>query len=374
MLKINTITCHRVFNHGASLQQFALLHHLRSLGHEVQTINYQPDYLADHYRYSGVPSEKFKKNIILRWLYIVAKFPERFANRKRRKAFDAFERDHIPQTKKCYTSNIELKNDLPPADAYICGSDQIWNTLFENGKDPAFYLDFVTKDKLKISYAASFATEKILDDIKEFVRKNVNSINYISVRETSGVKILNDLGIENVTHVVDPVFLLSKDDWMKKFITIEKQETPFVLVYDFDNNPLIKEYALFLKKEKGFDIVALSPRIKYADRFYWSIGPEKFINLLYNSSFVLANSFHATAFSFIFEKQCLIFNRTTGINTRMRDFLEEYGLSKRMVSDFDKNMVDNMIDFSEIKPKLEIKILKSKSFLNKALQYEKLDN
>lgn len=369
-MKILTITCHRVFNHGASLQQFALLHHLQSLGHDVQTINYQPDYLANHYKYTGVPSEKFKKNIILRLLYIVAKFPERFANRKRREAFDIFEKNNIPQTKKLFVNNEELKRDIPNADAYICGSDQIWNTLFENGKDPAFYLDFVPQNKLKISYAASFATEKISDDIKHFIKEKVKAIDFISVRETSGLNILHNIGIERVTHVVDPVFLLSKEEWKKKFITTEEQENPYVLVYDFDNNPLIKEYALYLKKEKGFDIIALSPRIKYADRYYWSIGPEKFLNLLYKSSFVLANSFHATAFSFIFEKQCLIFNRTTGINTRMGDFLQEYGLSERMVMNFNKKIIDSIIDFSEIRPKLETNISKSKSFLNKALQYE----
>jgi len=373
-MKINTITCHRVFNHGASLQQLALLHHLQSLGHNVQTINYQPNYLADHYRYTGVPSPKFKNNVIFRLLYIVAKFPERLNNRKRREAFDAFEKKYIPQTKKLYRTNEQLKDNLPEADAYICGSDQIWNTLFENGKDPAFYLDFVPNNKLKISYAASFATENINNDIKNFVEEKVKAIDCISVRESSGLKILENLGIENVTHVTDPVFLLSKEDWEKKFITKEIENKHYILVYDFDNNPLIKEYALYLKEKKGFEIVALSPKIKYADRYYWSIGPDKFLNLLHKSSFVLANSFHATAFSFIFEKQCLIFNRNTGINTRMRDFLQEYGLLKRMVLDFNENIIDDIIDYSEIKPQLQKNILKSKSFLNQSLQHEKLDN
>lgn len=372
-MKVLTITCHNVYNHGASLQQFALIHYVQSLGHMVETINYQPAYLADNYRYLGVPSKKFQKNIILKGLYIIAKFPTRFSTRKRRMAFNEFDEKYIPQTKQLYKDNQSLKNNIPLADVYICGSDQIWNTLFENGKDPAFYLDFVPKEKLTISYAASFATENIAENLKGFVKEKINAIDCISVRESSGVRILNDLEVENVTHVLDPVFLLSKEEWLKKFSVNTNSGNPYVLVYDFDNNPLIEQYAKFLKEKKGYKIIALSHRITYADEVFWSIGPDQFLNLMAGSAWVLANSFHATAFSVIFEKQFLIFNRTTGINTRMQDFLAEFGLSERMVSNFDESLMNSVIDFSSIKVKLENKISESKSFLNKALHYEKMD-
>lgn len=373
MKKILTITCHRVFNHGASLQQFALVEYLRSLDYQVETINYQPHYLADNYRYLGVPNDKFRKNAILKMIYILAKLPKRFSDRKRRFAFDLFEKQYIPQTKRQYKSNKELKANLPNADIYICGSDQIWNTLFENGKDPTFYLDFVPKEKLKISYAASFATENISENLKDFVKEKVNAIDCISVRESSGVRILTDLGLENVTHVLDPVFLLSKEEWLKKFSVNTNSRNPYVLVYDFDNNPQIKQYAKYLREKKGYKIIALSHRITYADEVFWSIGPDQFLNLMAGSAWVLANSFHATAFSVIFEKQFLIFNRTTGINTRMQDFLVEFGLSERIVSNFDESLMNSVIDFENIKLKLENKISDSKSFLNKALHYEKMD-
>lgn len=35
------ITCHDVYNHGASLQTYALQNYLLSLGHEVEIIDYQ---------------------------------------------------------------------------------------------------------------------------------------------------------------------------------------------------------------------------------------------------------------------------------------------------------------------------------------------
>lgn len=44
-MKICIITCHDVYNFGASLQAYALQHYLEELGHEVEIINYRPGYL-----------------------------------------------------------------------------------------------------------------------------------------------------------------------------------------------------------------------------------------------------------------------------------------------------------------------------------------
>ena len=140
MKKILTITCHKVYNHGASLQQFALLEYLRLQGFEAQTINYKPYYFHNHFNYFAISNPKFEKNLILRSLYILLKFPSRFAQRKRKVKFDAFENNNFKILAKEYFSNNDLKKDLPQADAYICGSDQIWNSYFENGSVVFFLL------------------------------------------------------------------------------------------------------------------------------------------------------------------------------------------------------------------------------------------
>ncbi len=48
-MKIKTITCHDVYNAGASLQAFALQHYLEQCGHDVEIIDYKPSYLSGHY-------------------------------------------------------------------------------------------------------------------------------------------------------------------------------------------------------------------------------------------------------------------------------------------------------------------------------------
>lgn len=362
-MKIKTITCHNVYNHGAALQEFALISYLKSQGHDVSTINYQPPYLADNYRILGVPSSKWKTNILKRGIYILSKLPKHFGNRKRYKAFDNFSKTYIPETSQVFTNNKELKNYQFDDEAFICGSDQIWNTLFENGRDPAFYLDFVPQDRLRISYAASFATESIYDGYENFVKEKITNIDYVSVRESSGIEILNQLGIQGCTRVLDPVFLLDRDYWRSTFIESTKLNENYILIYDFDSNEKLKSFAIKQAREHGYKIFALNKNITFADRVYWDCGPEKFLSLMNNAQLVLCNSFHAVAFSLIFQRQFVVYNRNIGINTRMKDLLDTLDLSDRM-SDL---YTDNFIDYTIVNSKIEKLKNQSKDFLKNSL-------
>ena len=74
-MEIKTITCHDVYNAGASLQAYALYTYLKKLGHEVEIIDYKPDYLSNHYSFTSINPDYNKA--ILKQLYILAKFPTR---------------------------------------------------------------------------------------------------------------------------------------------------------------------------------------------------------------------------------------------------------------------------------------------------------
>lgn len=161
-MKIKTITCHDVYNVGASLQAYALVTYLRKLGHDAQIIDYKPDYLSNHYPLWGLGNPAYDKPVI-RELYNLAKLPGRLKARNGKAEYDRFTAEFLPLTPRRYTSNDDLKQNPPEADVYFAGSDQIWNCFFPNGKDPAFYLDFAPAGSVRASYAASFA----MDDIPE---------------------------------------------------------------------------------------------------------------------------------------------------------------------------------------------------------------
>lgn len=198
-MKIRTITCHNVYNHGASLQAYALAIYLQDIGNEVEIIDYRPLYLC-HYRLTGVSNPRFDKPI-LREAYQIAKFPGRLYERftsQRKKAFDRFTAEYLPVTRNTFVNVAALQANPPEADLYIAGSDQIWNPLFQNGKDPAFYLDFIPDGKRGISYAASFAVEYLEKQDINRMKPQLKRLAAVSVRERSGVRILSEMGIEAV--------------------------------------------------------------------------------------------------------------------------------------------------------------------------------
>lgn len=362
-MKIKTITCHEVYNHGATLQEYGLLYYLNSLGHDAEVLHYKPPYLSGHFNLKAVGNPKFDKPI-LKQLYILAKLPGRLKSLKRKIIFDAFHQKHIPTAPRLYTNNQELKNNLPEADAFICGSDQIWNSFFQNGKDPAFYLNFVPDEKLKISYAASFAIDELEESVKPLVKENVARFDAVGVRETSGVQILNDLGIHTAQQVLDPVFLLNKEHWATFTFPIKEN---YVFVYDFDSNPLIKEIALHLKKEKGFAIYTVNSNVDYADKNFYLEGPETFLSLVSQSKMNITNSFHSVAFSLIFEQQLIVVNRSEKINTRMSDLLALFNLDDYLISEFQQFDFRKTVDYKIVNLFMKVKIDQSKHFLNQSL-------
>lgn len=366
-MKIKTITCHNVYNHGASLQEHALLAFLSSLGHDAEAINYQPPHSSKLFDFKVVSNPKFDLPII-KWFYILAKLPIRAFYLRKKFAFDDFSRKYIPSGKQVYTSSKELKINLPEADVFICGSDQIWNTLFENGKDPAFYLDFVPNHKLKFSYAASFATNSLDVKYQSFVRDKIKQLDAVSVRESSGLKILEKIGIKHAQVVLDPVFLMPYHYWVLNFV--KPMGDDFIFIYDFDSNPLIKKLALDLKSKTNCLIYTINSNIKYADRNFSLEGPDIYLSLMFNAKLVLTNSFHAIAFSLIFQKQFYLFNRTEQINSRMLDLLKVFKLENRLVTDLN-NIDHSNIVYEKINQEFELAIQESKNFLMNTLSRHK---
>ncbi|WP_226667501.1 polysaccharide pyruvyl transferase family protein [Metabacillus litoralis] len=366
-MKVCTITCHDVYNHGASLQAYSLMKYLMNCGHEVEIIDYKPEYLSNHYNLLSIDNPKWGKNILTKSVYLLLKVPVKLPGLKRKKAFDKFTSTYLKITNTRYTSNKEIKEDLPTADAYICGSDQIWNSLHSNGKDPAFYLDFVPLEKIKASYAASFATDTISDEYKPMVKEKIDRLDGVGVREKSGIEILKSLNITNAVNVVDPVFLLNKEDWNN--ICSKEFNEKYILIYDFDNSPLIERIATEISQEKDFKIYTINPgKLKYADKQFKYEGPETFVSLVKNAQFVISNSFHAAVFSIIYEKDFVIVNRAEAINTRMRDLLEDLQLNDRLAKEnykFDK-LIKN-IDYREPKEILNRKIEFSRNYLERIL-------
>ena len=364
-MQIRIITCHDVYNHGASLQAYALQTYLELMGHSVEIIDYKPDYLSRHYLLWSVDNPIFDKPFI-KQLYLMAKLPGRLVVLKRKKVFDAFTKLYLKRTARRYHSNEELKANPPHADVYIAGSDQIWNTLFQNGRDAAFYLDFAPKEAKRISYGASFATEDVVEEYKPFVRKMLQNFDVISIRERCSLSLLASLGREDGVAVCDPVFLLLKEQWNEVTSHTHEKER-YLLVYDTEHSAKIQEIVQRIAKEKILKIYNISGfRLGYVDKDLWASSPLDFVQLVRDADYVVSNSFHATAFSLIYERDFCVVNRSEGINERMKSLLMSYNIEDRLVTGYSASLL-NSIDYKVVNPLLQKDIDDSKSFLKKVL-------
>ncbi len=364
-MHIKTITCHDVYNHGASLQAYALQTYLSSLGHDVEIIDYKPDYLSNHYKLWSVSNPVFDKPVV-KQLYLLAKIPGRLIALLRKRKFDEFTQKYLRLTPHRYHSNEELKANPPKANLYIAGSDQIWNTLFQNGRDAAFYLNFASKGTKRVAYAASFATKDVVEAYKPFVCEMLQGFDSISLRERISLPLLESLGRNDGVAVCDPVFLLSREQW-DKILPTSSIEEKYLLVYDTEQSNKIRDIALSIAKERRLKIFNVSCfRKSYVDKNFLASSPIDFVQLIRDAEFVVSNSFHATAFSLIFHQDFCVVNRSEAINERMLSLLEQYGLQDKLVTD-NLERLSTPIDYSKVQSKIEQDIEDSKQYLRNAI-------
>ncbi len=373
-MKIFTITCHDCYNCGASLQAYALQAFLEQEGHACTIIDYKPDYLNRKYNFTTLfPDHShyglYKKSGPLKPMLALYAHRKELSSYPRKRAFDRFTHKYLNVTSSTFHDAKEIEDAHLDADLFIAGSDQIWNTDLQNGRDGAFFMSF-EKDKLKkISYAASFGISSVRDEYHDFVTRQLQDLRWVSVREYTGVQICQSMGI-NATQVLDPVFLLSCDQWRKLIMKRPLKENYLLLYYLGKPNELLKETTLKIAKSKGFKIVALDVGTKpdFTDVFVKNAGPLEFLAYLCNASFVISSSFHATAFSIIFGKQFLTFPLVGQRNfSRMKDLLDIFGIGDRFVSSFVSPETD--IDYSEVKTLVEQHSASSRKQLLQHLNY-----
>lgn len=377
-MKIRTITCHDVGNYGASLQAYALTRYLQNLGHDVKIIDYLPGYKAPCHSLSTFYNSGYAAKVY-RYAPYLKPFMALWQNRHelrfqgRRRAFEKFKAERLTTTATTYHDNSELEHGMVTdsdlkADLCIAGSDQIWNPYYGNGLDPAYYCAFVKDPSRCISYAASFGKNDFTDAEWQFIKASLVNFRALSVREKTGVEIVRRMGYDAVL-TADPVFLISLKEW--EDICVEPEIEGYVLVYDFlHNDPAIGALARNIARKRGLRIVAVNDkgRASYADKNISDAGPAEFLGYIRRAEHVIASSFHAAAFSTIFERDFYIFPlKGHGNSSRMVDFLNLTGLSDRFMSGNTVHRSEK-INFSRAKAALGRLADESKRWLERQIE------
>lgn len=375
MKTIGIITYHHYYNYGTMLQAYALQKKVCELGYAAELIDFKQDN-------SLSMVEKIQLRIRRLPVYIketdkyrtLAKAKQYFALRTNK--FEEFYQRELVVGEHKYTNTEQLMKEPPQYDAFLVGSDQTWNPYVANAPE-AFYLPFVEDNNKKGSYGPSLAVTVLSEEQKKLYRERLQTFAYLSCREEAGSQLLEEITGKEVTTVLDPTLLLTKEEWLK-FVTEEEIKREYILTYFLGDKKEHRKFVEQLSENTGLKVVSIpfsyldikNPR---TDKRW--VGPESFISLIKNAAIVCTDSFHGTMFSINlnsnFYSFCKMDDSNVGSqNSRLYSALDIFGLSERLIKDCD-NVPTKIepIDYKQVNEILYQKRSESMKYLEEMLAY-----
>ena len=365
MLKLGIISIHYGYNFGSALQAYAMYKYFSELdGIETEIINYIPERYSFKKRY--LESDKYSS--IKKIIYLLLVAPHKILNDH---IFNTFYKKYTNISPELYCIK-EADERYSDYDILVAGSDQIWNTDYNNGIDPMYYLGFGNTKALRISYAASCGKENFTDSEWSNMRKYLDKFYSISLRETSAYDLFKKNGFEKVSCVLDPTFLLSPKTWRDFSTKPKKVLEKYVVIYclDSDYENLIR-IAKDIAEKKQLKVAIITYSHIWnrydADLVYRNITPNEFVWIIDHAEYVVTNSFHGTAFSINLSKQLLVVKKEK-YNSRIDSVLGLMNLKSRYIDNnavFDEREDINYEVVQSIKEKY---VAASKKYLQDILK------
>lgn len=340
-MKIGIVTFQREDNYGALLQCYALYTFLKERYENVEVLDYRNDYLENQYRLFPKTKSitKIIKSLIKCFFWGIPLI------QKKRK-FTAL-RDKIAFSSSY--SRDDLVSGCSNYDIIISGSDQLWNPSITKGFDPIYFLD-MPGDFYKASYAVSMGSIDNPAYLEENFLNLIKNFDSISVREKDAFGFLNQISNHTIYQDLDPTLLLSRKKWeevIKKEQLNTRVPSKYIFLYFVQENPELLRVAEYLSKSLNIPVVCLDikTKLKCKNVKKLNVGPLEFVWLIAHAETVVTSSFHATAFSSIFNKDIhLITHSVTG--SRIVSLAEMYNIKDRIYLDCD----DFINKYSQQKP------------------------
>lgn len=382
MKKIALITWYNSINFGTCIQCVALSTFLRNNGYDVCVPeNYSYYTLKDPADFIRRAVRKVK--IKLHPLYQsvdINELPENIRAGYEKRAENV---KHVIATElNIYPirNNGSFKLLNKDTDAFITGSDQIWNP---NHISSVMLLSFVANGKRMLAYASSIGVSEIPPKLRPFYKKYLSRFSAIGVREESAVKALNEVNIGvPITQVLDPTLLLTKEDLIqlgqKADMCGRSFERQFIFCYFIGGKMDWTEDVKRFAADNNLDIVICLSESNVVPDFGTIVadaGPYEFLWLIQNASYIATDSFHASAISLNLQKQFFVYKRfedddSNSQNSRLYDLLKAFGLTNRLISTSNpiEHSATNVIDYTSVTSTLEKLRVLSKDFLIGAIE------
>ena len=371
MKKIGIITFHSAYNYGSVLQAFATQECVKKLGFQPEILNYR---LAEQKKvYSNLRISYGVKDLI-RDITLLPMLRER---NQKYASFEKFFREKLILSKE-FSEPKEAKEIWKQYPAVISGSDQIWNKHAIELEHAAWkymkpYLLEGYNGK-KISYASSTAsmTQEELERIKPFLLK----FSHIAMREPSSSEKIGALLGKQVESVLDPTFLLNKNDWINA-LQLQKKPNRHIVYYSLGGlkrfhaiKPVLEE----ISKREGCKIRLFMPFCYTVPNKMFEphpeCGPIEFLQNIYQAKKVITDSYHGTILSVNFGKDVYSVCKNGGSEFRKTDILKMLGMKDRIITRPEQLVRKQFapIDYQAVDAKLHELRTHSISYLASALE------
>lgn len=282
MRNIGIVTLWGNGNYGNRLQNYAVERLVSKVGFNPFTI------VFDSSRNSFTAFSKIKALVSER-----VKSPKLPA---RRKAFDRFNKNYL------HPLDISRHEEC---DAFVCGSDQVWNYTFPEFS-PEMFLSFAG-DRATASLSASFGVSIVPDKLKPFYSAMLNNIDYISVRESAGADLVKDICGRDAEVLFDPTMAIEAEEWRSLSEDSTHPSGRYVFDYFLGQRP--ENIDERIKKEFGIETTISFNNVKQPSWF--DADPLDFVSVIAGADAVVTDSFHGAVFSILFEKPFVVFERNT---------------------------------------------------------------
>lgn len=320
---------------GALMQCYALRQKLEQAGYKTETIHYWPKYLRKDYRLM-FNWEEFCSGIHSGWKclwrsVVYIRFKNLPAAVSKYRKMECFRRRYLAVTKRCRT--VKQLQKLEVKELYVAGSDQIWNPQLTGGKlDPVFFLNFVSGDAKRVSYAASTGATPSEEQALLY-EPYLKTLERISVREARAAEVLEKTCRLAVTVDKDPTLLLSREEWEQLLLPKAEREK-YIFFFSLYYTPEQFAYVNELSEKldcpvRHYFYGRLSKRLKRNGGTMFFDDPRELLTKLVNASYIVSDSFHITVFSIIFQKDFMTFPSSKW-SERMEQLLKDNHMEEHL--------------------------------------------
>ena len=247
------------------------------------------------------------------------------------------------------THEIKSKKELQElnqySDNFVVGSDQVFRYEYVKKDLDIYFLTYSDFSKRRIAFSASFGTNNFEADLENTykIEKYLKRFNTITTREIDGINLCkNTFGINNVTQLLDPVFLVDKSKFLE-LINNSKKEfyKNKIACYILDQSEETRNQLNKIAEISGLEIVNIRDL---------KLSVEEFLTVIKFSRMLFTDSFHGVCFALLFHKNFRCYKNIQRGNSRFETLINIFGIDNNFVSKYSDMQIpsENEINWDKI--------------------------